>query len=81
MTLVGKNLEKYQGKVLFVNTAKEMGPSDFGVGPKVYENQFKRGQAIKEAVATAYEAQSKETPEVPAVEADSKAVEMDAPEI
>ena len=81
MTLVGKNLEKYPGKVLFVNTAKEMGPSDFGVGPKVYENQFKRGQAIKEAVTAAYEAQPKETPEVPAVEADSKAVEMDAPEM
>ena len=80
-TFRDKDLNTFKGRVLAIDTSKEMGPSDFGVGPKVYENQFKRGQAIKEAVAAAYEAQPKETPEVPAVEADSKAVEMDAPEI
>ena len=80
-TFRDKDLNTFKGRVLAINTSKEMGPSDFGVGPKVYENQFKRGQAIKEAVAAAYEAQPKETPEVPAVEAESKAVEMDAPEI
>ena len=80
-TFRDKDLNTFKGRVLAINTSKEMGPSDFGVGPKVYENQFKRGQAIKEAVAAAYEAQPKETPEVPAVEAESKAVEMDAPEM
>ena len=80
-TFRDKELNTFKGRVLAIDTSKEMGPSDFGVGPKVYENQFKRGQAIKEAVTAAYEAQPKETPEVPAVEADSKAVEMDAPEI
>ena len=80
-TFRDKDLNTFKGRVLAINTSKEMGPSDFGVGPKVYENQFKRGQAIKEAVAAAYEAQPKETPEVPAVEAESKVVEMDAPEI
>ena len=80
-TFRDKDLNTFKGRVLAIDTSKEMGPSDFGVGPKVYENQFKRGQAIKEAVAAAYEAQPKETPEVPAVEAESKAVEMDAPEI
>lgn len=80
-TFRDKDLNTFKGRVLAIDTSKEMGPSDFGVGPKVYENQFKRGQAIKEAVAAAYEAQPKETPEVPAVEAESKAVEMDAPEM
>lgn len=80
-TFRDKDLNTFKGRVLAINTSKEMGPSDFGVGPKVYENQFKRGQAIKDAVAAAYEAQPKETPEVPAVEAESKAVEMDAPEM
>ena len=80
-TFRDKDLNTFKGRVLAINTSKEMGPSDFGVGPKVYENQFKRGQAIKEAVAAAYEAQPKETPEVPAVEAESKGVEMDAPEM
>ena len=80
-TFRDKDLNTFKGRVLAIDTSKEMGPSDFGVGPKVYENQFKRGQAIKEAVATAYEAQPKETPEVPTVEAESKAVEMDAPEM
>ena len=80
-TFRDKDLNTFKGRVLAIDTSKEMGPSDFGVGPKVYENQFKRGQAIKEAVAAAYEAQPKETPEVPAVEAESKGVEMDAPEI
>ena len=80
-TFRDKDLNTFKGRVLAIDTSKEMGPSDFGVGPKVYENQFKRGQAIKDTVAAAYEAQPKETPEVPAVEADSKAVEMDAPEI
>ena len=80
-TFRDKDLNTFKGRVLAIDTSKEMGPSDFGVGPKVYENQFKRGQAIKEAVAAAYEAQPKETPEVPAVEAESKGVEMDAPEM
>ena len=80
-TFRDKDLNTFKGRVLAIDTSKEMGPSDFGVGPKVYENQFKRGQAIKEAVAAVYEAQPKETPEVPAVEAESKAVEMDAPEM
>lgn len=80
-TFRDKDLNTFKGRVLAIDTSKEMGPSDFGVGPKVYENQFKRGQAIKEAVAAAYEAQPKETPEVPAVEAEAKAVEMDAPEM
>ena len=80
-TFRDKDLNTFKGRVLAIDTSKEMGPSDFGVGPKVYENQFKRGQAIKEAVAAAYEAQPKETPEGPAVEAESKGVEMDAPEM
>lgn len=80
-TFRDKDLNTFKGRVLAINTAKEMGPSDFGVGPKVYENQFKRGQQIKDVVAAAYEAQPKEAPEVPAVEAESKAVEMDAPEM
>ena len=80
-TFRDKDLNTFKGRVLAIDTSKEMGPSDFGVGPKVYENQFKRSQAIKEAVAAAYEAQPKETPEVPAVEAESKGVEMDAPEM
>lgn len=80
-TFRDKDLNTFKGRVLAIDTSKEMGSSDFGVGPKVYENQFKRGQAIKEAVAAAYEAQPKETPEVPAVEAESKGVEMDAPEM
>ena len=80
-TFRDKDLNTFKGRVLAINTSKEMGPSDFGVGPKVYENQFKRGQAIKEAVSAAYEAQPKETPEVPAVEAEFKGVEMDAPEM
>jgi hypothetical protein len=80
-TFRDKDLNTFKGRVLAIDTSKEMGPSDFCVGPKVYENQFKRGQAIKEAVAAAYEAQPKETPEVPAVEAESKGVEMDAPEM
>jgi hypothetical protein len=80
-TFRDKDLNTFKGRVLAIDTSKEMGPSDFGVGPKVYENQFKRGQAIKDTVAAAYEAQPKEAPEVPAVEAESKVVEMDAPEI
>lgn len=80
-TFRDKDLNTFKGRVLAIDTSKEMGPSDFGVGPKIYENQFKRGQQIKEAVAAAYEAQPKETPEVPAVEAESKGVEMDAPEM
>lgn len=80
-TFRDKDLNTFKGRVLAIDTSKEMGPSDFGVGPKVYENQFKRGQAIKDTVAAAYEAQPKETPEVPAVEAESKGVEMDAPEM
>ena len=80
-TFLGKDLNKFKGRVLAIDTSKEMGPSDFGVGPKVYENQFKRGQEIKSAVAAAYEAQPKEAPEVPAVEADSKGAEMDVPEM
>ena len=80
-TFRDKDLNTFKGRVLAIDTSKEMGPSDFGVGPKVYENQFKRSQAIKEAVAAAYEAQPKETTEVPAVEAESKGVEMDAPEM
>ena len=80
-TFRDKDMNTFKGRVLAIDTSKEMGPSDFNVGPKIYENQFKRGQAIKEAVSAAYEAQPKEAPEVPAVEAESKAVEMDAPEM
>lgn len=75
------NLESFKGKVLAIDTSKEMGPSDFNVGPKIYENQFKRGQEIKQAVQAAYEAQPKEAPEVPSVDVETPAVEMDAPEV
>lgn len=86
-TFRNKKLEPYKAGVLAINTLKEMGPSDFTVGPKVYDNQFKRSQEIRKAVVAAYEALQAETPakekETPAVEAESKAkdVEMDAPEM
>lgn len=82
-TFRDKDLNSFKGRVLAIDTSKEMGPSDFGVGPKIYENQFKRSQQIKEAVSAAYEAQQKDAPEVEveAPEAETKAVEMDAPEM
>ena len=60
-----------------------MTESDFTVGPKVYENQFKNAMKIKEESAKAYEEVQAQAPEVPAkeAEAETKKVEMDSPEL
>lgn len=82
---LGEDLKKFEGKVLAINTAKEMGPSDFTVGPKVYENQYKNTMKIKEASKAAYEELKANAPEVPTQEAEAevqdKSVDMDAPEL
>ena len=82
---VDQDLKKYKGKVLAINTAKEMTSSDFTVGPKVYENQFKNTLKIKDASKAAYEELKANAPEVPTQEAEAqvedKSVDMDAPEL
>ena len=82
---VGEDLKKFEGKVLAINTAKEMTSSDFTVGPKVYENQFKNTLKIKDASKAAYEELKANVPEVPTKEAEAqvedKSVDMDAPEL
>lgn len=82
---VGEDLKKFEGKVLAINTAKEMTSSDFAVGPKIYEGQFKKTLQIKEASKAAYEEQKANAPEVQTQEAEAqvedKSVDMDAPEL
>ena len=82
---VGQDMKKFDGKVLAINTAEPMTKSDFTVGPKVYENQFKNAMAIKDASAKAYEEIQANAPEVPAKEAEAEVtqpkVEMDGPEL
>ena len=84
-TFVGEDLNKFQGRVLAINTAKPMTSSDFPVGPKIYEGQFKKTMQIKEASKAAYEEQKANAPEVPTEEAEAqvedKSVDMDAPEL
>ena len=84
-TFLGEDLKKFDGKVLAINTAKPMVQSDFTVGPKVHENQFKNTIKIKEASAKAYEEAKANAPEVPVKEAEAEVsqpkVDMDAPEL
>lgn len=85
-TFRNQDLESYKGRVLGIDTSKEMSASDFTVGPKVYDNQFKNSMKIRDIVKEAYaeaQANAKDSAEVevdePAV--DAKGVEMDAPEL
>lgn len=84
-TFVGEDLNKFKGRVLAINTAKPMTSSNFTVGPKVYENQYKNTMKIKEASKAAYEELKANTPEVPTEEVEAqvedKLVDMDAPEL
>lgn len=80
----GKTGEKYKGAVLVVDTSKPIEPSDFNVGPKIYENQIKRSVAIREITSKAFDelqAAKQAQPQVEESQVDAKEVQMDEPEM
>jgi hypothetical protein len=84
-SFTGKTGDKYKAGVLVVDTTKPIEQSDFGVGPKIYENQIKRSVAIRELTSKAFDEVQAAKQSQPQTEAEtqveSKSVEMDAPEM